>query len=145
MIDGASFQFALTGGAAGTLVPPALLDVPIDFGSTAKGVSLGAGGILVCDQTVRPVALLRELLHFFEVESCGQCTPCRVGTWQGRQILDRLAAGAGHEGDLAELRNIAHSLDTASLCGLGRSAAIPLRSALEHFGADFEAAEQFPA
>jgi NADH:ubiquinone oxidoreductase subunit F (NADH-binding)/NADH:ubiquinone oxidoreductase subunit E len=144
MVDGASFQFALTGGAAGTLVPAALLDVAIDFASAAKGVSLGAGGILVCDQTVRPVALLRELLRFFEVESCGQCTPCRIGTRQAWQILNRLAAGAGGRGDLTELRRIAHSLDTASLCGLGRSAAIPLQSALAHFGSDFEAAEPPP-
>ena len=141
MAAGAAFQFALTGGAAGTLAPPALLDVPIDFGSGAHGVSLGAGGILVCDKTVQPVALLRELLHFFEVESCGQCTPCRVGTRQARQILDRMAAGAGRSGDTAALQRIAYTLDAASLCGLGRSAAIPMRTALEHFGADFEAAE----
>ncbi len=68
MSDGSTFHFALTGGAAGTLVDQSLLDVPIDYGSSARGISIGAGGFLVCDQTVSPVSLLSELLHFFAVE-----------------------------------------------------------------------------
>ena len=63
----------------------------------------GAGAFLVCDRSVSVLALLRELLHFFEVESCGKCTPCRVGTMQARQILDLRGSGA-FEGDLAEMR-----------------------------------------
>jgi len=140
MRPGASFRFALTAGAAGTVVPPSLLDIPIDYGSAAQGVSLGAGAFLVCDQTVSPVALLRELLHFFELESCGQCTPCRIGTHQAREILDRLAAGQGRGCDVDALSRLADTLQRGSLCGLGRSAAIPMQSALEHFRADFEAA-----
>jgi NADH:ubiquinone oxidoreductase subunit F (NADH-binding) len=140
MRPGSTFQFALTGGAAGTLVPPALLEVPIDFASTAQGVSLGAGGMLICDQTVSPVALLRELLHFFEHESCGQCSPCRVGTQRAREILDRLVAGAPRGGELAELRQIAAALRQTSFCGLGTSAAIPMQTALKHFEAEFTSA-----
>jgi NADH:ubiquinone oxidoreductase subunit F (NADH-binding)/NADH:ubiquinone oxidoreductase subunit E len=140
MRPGATFRFALTGGAAGSVVPPSLLDVPIDYASAGQGVSLGAGAFLVCDQTVSPVSLLRELLHFFEVESCGQCTPCRIGTLQSRQILDRLAAGQGRAGDVDELSRLADTLQRGSLCGLGRSAAIPMQSALQHFRQDFEAA-----
>jgi NADH:ubiquinone oxidoreductase subunit F (NADH-binding)/NADH:ubiquinone oxidoreductase subunit E len=135
---GSRFHFALTGGAAGTLVPPALLDVPFDYHSAAQGVSLGAGAVLVCDQNVSPVALLRELLHFFERESCGKCTPCRHGTRQARLILDRVAAGAGRPGDRAELAALADLLQAASFCGLGQSAALPIKSALQHFAADFE-------
>jgi NADH:ubiquinone oxidoreductase subunit F (NADH-binding)/NADH:ubiquinone oxidoreductase subunit E len=141
MAPGARFHFALTGGAAGTIVPEALLDLPIDYASAAQGVSLGAGAFLICDQTVSPVAMLRELLHFFEVESCGKCTPCRIGTHQARLILDRLAQQQGQPGDIAQLTQLAEVLQTASFCGLGQSAAIPLKSALQHFGPLFQAAE----
>jgi NADH:ubiquinone oxidoreductase subunit F (NADH-binding)/NADH:ubiquinone oxidoreductase subunit E len=139
--EGSTFHFALTGGAAGTLVPPALLDVPIDYASVAKGVSLGAGAFLICDHTVSPVALLRELLWFFEVESCGKCTPCRIGTHQVRVILDRLAAGDGRLSDVEELAKLADLLQTASFCGLGQSAAVPIKSALKHFGEAFMGGE----
>jgi NADP-reducing hydrogenase subunit HndC len=141
MRSGSTFHFALTGGAAGTIVPPALLDVPIDYTSASKGVSLGAGAFLICDQTVSPVALLREILHFFEVESCGKCTPCRAGTRAAREILDRLADGAGRAGDVIALTQLADLLQTASFCGLGQSAAIPTKSALMHFAETFETAE----
>lgn len=139
MRPGSTFRFALTGGAAGTLVPSGLLDVPIDYASGAQGVSLGAGAFLVCDQTVSPVSLLRELLYFFELESCGQCTPCRIGTHQARQILDRIVAGQGRLCDVEALGWIADTMQRGSLCGLGRSAAIPMQSALEHFRQDLEA------
>jgi len=137
MLPGSEFQFALTGGAAGTLVPAALLDVPIDYASAAQGVALGAGAFLVCDHSVSPLALLRELLHFFEVESCGKCTPCRVGTMQARQIVDLLLGGDGDHRQREALDDLAHVLEQASFCGLGQSVAWPLRSALRHFGAAF--------
>ncbi|HBY94810.1 MAG TPA: NADH-quinone oxidoreductase subunit NuoF [Chloroflexi bacterium] len=138
MRPGSTFHFALTGGAAGTIVPPTLLDLPIDYTSAAKGVALGAGAFLVCDQSVSPVALLRELLHFFASESCGKCTPCRVGTRRAREVLDGLVARQGRTGDIDELRRLADLLQAASFCGLGQSVAIPMRSALAHFGSAFE-------
>lgn len=138
MQSGSEFHFALTGGAAGTLVPPGLLDVPIDYESQKSGVSLGAGAFLICDQTVSPVSLLRELLHFFEVESCGKCTPCRVGTRQAREILDRLSSRNGKHDDVFRLAQLAEILEKASFCGLGQSAALPIISALVHFRAAFE-------
>jgi NADH:ubiquinone oxidoreductase subunit F (NADH-binding) len=137
MRSGSTFHFALTGGAAGTLVPATLLDVPIDYTSAAQGVMLGAGAFLICDHSVSPVMLLRELMHFFAVESCGKCTPCRIGTLQARQILDRRVAGAGQPGDAAALAALAEVLETASFCGLGQSAAWPITSALQHFGSAF--------
>ena len=136
--EGSQFHFALTGGAAGTFVPASLLDLPFDYRSSAQGLSLGAGAVLVCDQSVSPVALLRELLHFFEMESCGKCTPCRHGTREARLILDRLAVGAGRPDDTAELAALADLLRTASFCGLGQSAAMPIQSALRHFAPEFE-------
>jgi NADH:ubiquinone oxidoreductase subunit F (NADH-binding)/NADH:ubiquinone oxidoreductase subunit E len=138
---GSTFKFALTGGAAGTIVPEAMLDIPIDYASASKGISLGAGAFLVCDQTISPVAFLRELLKFFAYESCGKCTPCRVGTHQAHAILSRLASGQGNPGDIDELSALADNLQDASFCGLGQSVAIPMRSAMTSFAADFAAAQ----
>ena len=122
-------------------MPPSLLDIPIDYASAAKGVSLGAGAFLICDQTVSPVLFLRELLHFFAYESCGKCTPCRVGTYQSHVILTRLASGHGQPGDVAELSALAENLQDASFCGLGQSVPIQMKSALTHFAQEFNAAE----
>lgn len=137
MRSGAQFHFALTGGAAGTIVPPGLMDVPIDYASSAKGVSLGAGAFLVCDQTVSLVALLRNLMNFFTLESCGKCTPCRVGTYRSREILDLILESKGQNGFIEELYALADNMGDASFCGLGQSAVIPMRSALTHFEQSF--------
>jgi NADH:ubiquinone oxidoreductase subunit F (NADH-binding)/NADH:ubiquinone oxidoreductase subunit E len=142
MQPGSSFHFALTGGAAGTLVPESLMDVPIDYASASKGVSLGAGAFLICDQSVSPVAFLRELLHFFAIESCGKCTPCRNGTHQSLVILDRLVSRQGLPGDLNRLHLLSEVMKQASFCGLGQSVAIPVHSAMAHFEPAFQAAIQ---
>ncbi len=141
MRQGSGFHFALTGGAAGTIVDAGLLDVPIDYASAPKGVSIGAGAFLICDQSVPPAAFLRELLHFFAAESCGKCTPCRVGTWRSLEILTRMAQGKGVSGDIDELRTLAALMQDSSFCGLGQSVAIPMNSALTHFEAEFTRAE----
>ncbi|MGC8856803.1 MAG: complex I 51 kDa subunit family protein, partial [Anaerolineae bacterium] len=107
MLPGSRFHFALCGGAAGTIGDESLLDVPLDYASAQKGISLGAGAFLICDQRVSPVAMLRELLHFFAAESCGKCTPCRVGTWRSSEILSNLTAGRGQPQDVQELVNLA--------------------------------------
>ena len=142
MRAGSKFHFALAGGAAGTIVPEKLLDIPIDYASASQGVSLGAGAFLVCDQSVSVVAFLRNLLEFFAYESCGKCTPCRVGTHAAAEILTRMAAGNGKPGDVTELHTLADHLQDASFCGLGQSVPIPMRSALNQFSTEFQAAEQ---
>ena len=136
------FKFALTGGAAGTIVGPSLLDTPLDYGSSQRGISLGAGAFLVCDQSVSVVAFLRELLHFFMSESCGKCTPCRVGTWRSYEILKDMAAGKGQPGFVEELTALAENMQGASFCGLGQSVPTPMNSALTRFSAEFLAAER---
>lgn len=141
MLDGSTFKFALCGGAAGTIVDESLLDVPIDYASAQQGISLGAGAFLVCDRRVSAVAMLREILHFFAAESCGKCTPCRVGTWRSLEILDRMAAGKGQAGDVEELNSLADLMQASSFCGLGQSVGIPMKSAMEHFSAEFRKAE----
>jgi NADH:ubiquinone oxidoreductase subunit F (NADH-binding)/NADH:ubiquinone oxidoreductase subunit E len=144
MRSGSSFRFALTGGAAGTLVPPSLLDVPIDCDSGSRGVALGSGGMLVCDQTVSPLWILRELVRFFELESCGKCSPCRIGTYEARKILDRMLAGETLPGDLRRITSLAGLLQEASLCGLGMSVSKPVQSALQHFPDSFAAGQISP-
>lgn len=141
MREGSKFQFALCGGAAGTIVGKELLDTPIDFASSQNGISLGAGSFLICDESVPPVAFLRELLRFFAAESCGKCTPCRVGTWRALEILERMAAGKGQKGDLQELSDLAGLMQDSSFCGLGQSVPIPMKSAMKHFEKDFRNAE----
>ena len=142
MTKGSKFKFALCGGAAGTIVDEKLLDIPIDFASSQKGISLGAGSFLICDENVSPVAFLRELLHFFAVESCGKCTPCRVGTWRSLEILNRMAKGKGQQGDVEELTTLATLMQDSSFCGLGQSVPIPMKSVLTHFEAEFSKAEK---
>lgn len=141
MRSGSEFNLALTGGAAGTIVPASLLDIPIDYTSAAKGVSLGAGAFLICDQRVSPVAFLANLLHFFKMESCGKCTPCRVGTHRASEILSRMALGKGQPGDVNELYTLADVMFDSSFCGLGQSVPTPMRSALNHFAVQFKNAE----
>lgn len=141
MLPGSKFKFALTGGAAGTIVPESLLDVPMDYTSGQKGVSLGAGAFLICDQSVPVVSFLREELRFFAAESCGKCTPCRVGTHRSFEILSRMAEGKGQPGDVAELKALAAVMFDSSFCGLGQSVPIPMNSALTQFAGEFEAAE----
>jgi NADH:ubiquinone oxidoreductase subunit F (NADH-binding) len=133
------FKMALTGGAAGMIVPESLLDVPLDFAAEESGVLLGSGAMLILDQSVSAVTLLSWIVRFFEVESCGKCTPCREGTQEVRAMLERIANGRGQAGDLARLQVLADMLASTSLCGLGRSVAWPIRSALAYFAADFAA------
>jgi NADH:ubiquinone oxidoreductase subunit F (NADH-binding)/NADH:ubiquinone oxidoreductase subunit E len=136
---GSKFHFALCGGAAGMIVDNRLMDTPIDYTSAEKGISLGAGAFLVCDEQVSPVAMLRELMHFFSVESCGKCTPCREGTTRSYELLTRLADGHGEKGDIQELATLAEVMQAASFCGLGQAVSLPVKSAIAHFGEIFEA------
>ncbi len=133
MLEGSEFHFALTGGAAGTIVPSSLLDLPIDYTSSSRGLSLGAGAFLICDQTISPVTLLQQLLKFFSYESCGKCTPCRIGTQRSLIILNRILEKGLQSQDIDELKNLADVMQVASFCGLGQSVAIPIKSALSHF------------
>lgn len=142
MRPGSQFHFALTGGAAGTIVSEKFMDIPIDYASASKGISLGAGAFLVCDQRISPVAFLSNLLNFFQHESCGKCTPCRVGTHRAYAILQGMARQQGNAGDIEELRRLADLMFDSSFCGLGQSVPIPLRSALDNFTEEFMAAER---
>ena len=143
MKDSAEFKFALTGGAAGTFVPRELLDVPLTYEAFESGVAVGSGAIVVADQSVSAAEMLLWILNFFAHESCGKCTPCRVGTVEARdivqQIVDRSSTrGAHSRGRVERLLKLAKTLGTMSFCGLGLSVAWPIESAVTHFPEDFE-------
>ena len=103
------------------------------------GVSLGSGALLICDEDTCVVDLARVLLNFFSEESCGKCTPCRVGGQRARQILTNISEGVGKLDDIETLDNIAAQLFELSNCGLGQTAGVPIRDILRHFRAEVEA------
>ena len=138
MQNESAFKMALTGGAAGTIVGRSALDVPLDFAAYKQGVSLGAGAILVLNESVSVLKLLGWLLHFFEIESCGKCTPCREGTRLVRQVIQRFENGDACRDDMEQLVRLSKLLRQTSFCGLGQSVAWPIDSALKNFSDEFQ-------
>ena len=140
MKNGARFKLAQTGGSSGSIIPASLQDTPMDFASFKKtGVSLGSGALLICDESVCVVDLARVLLNFFRTESCGKCTPCRVGTLRAYNILTRMSEGGGSMQNIAELESLSENLVQLANCGLGNTAGTGLTGVLTHFRAEVEA------
>ena len=140
MKRGATFKLAQTGGSSGSIIPASLQDTPMDFDSFGKaGVSLGSGAILICDEDTCVVDLVRVLLNFFKQETCGKCTPCRIGTSRTHQIMTSISEGTARMSDLADLEKLADNLVQLSNCGLGQTAAVPIRDVLKYFRAEVEA------
>lgn len=136
--DGKSFKAALVGGAAGVFLSEKLLDVPMDFESLKENAAvLGSGAILVMNEDADMVSMLDSVLHFFAHESCGQCAPCRIGTHQLLALMSRIRQGAGEEEDLQRMLDISNTLFDTSLCPLGQSLIMPVKSALDNFKEDF--------
>ena len=137
MKSDSEFSFAVVGGAAGTFVSREQWDHTLGFSHEEQVIPVGTGGVLVCDTTHSVPETLQGILRFFERESCGKCTPCRIGTREARLLLDRLISGVGHPADLDRLEQLSSALDL-SLCGLGTSVPSPLRSAMKEFRSEFE-------
>ena len=143
MKPGSVLKLAQTGGSSGSIIPAALQDVPMDFESFRKaGVSLGSGALLICDQHTCIVDLVKVLLQFFRFESCGKCTPCRIGTQRAYEIVERITQGQGKLEELNTLLDLAMEMERASNCGLGQTAAVPIRDMLKHFRTEVEAHSQ---
>ena len=143
MKNGKAFKCAQPGGASGSIIPEALLDVPMDFASMqAQGASLGSGALLVCDEDTDVVDLAYVLVRFFATESCGKCVPCRVGSAQMLEALERLRKGYAKPADLQRLEEIATHVQETSFCGLGQAAPVPILTGLRFFRAEFEARVQ---
>jgi len=138
--DGRKFKAAQTGGPSGGCIPAEFLDLPIDYESLAKiGSIMGSGGLIVIDDTQSMVDVARFFMEFCMDESCGKCIPCRAGTVQMHDILDRILKGNGTAADLDMLRELSRLLQETSLCGLGQSAPNPVLSTLKYFSEEYEA------
>jgi NADH:ubiquinone oxidoreductase subunit F (NADH-binding)/NADH:ubiquinone oxidoreductase subunit E len=138
--NGKKFKAIQIGGPSGGCIPHWMADTPIDFNSLNNvGAMMGSGGMVVLDETDCMVDIARYFLSFTQDESCGKCTFCRLGTKRMMDILDRICAGKGKSEDLGELEKLAKSVQTGSLCGLGRTAPNPILSTLKYFRDEYEA------
>ncbi len=137
--NGRDFKAAQTGGPSGGCIPKEHLDTPIDYESLKEiGSMMGSGGLIIMDDTKCMVSLAKFYLQFTVSESCGKCTPCRIGTKRMLEILEKLCDGKGEESDLAKLEQLALNIQKASVCGLGQSAPNPVLSTMKYFRDEFE-------
>ncbi len=136
---GREFKAAQTGGPSGGCIPAEHLDTPIDYESLTRiGSMMGSGGLIVMDETKCMVNLAKFYLEFTVKESCGKCTPCRIGTKRMLETLERLCSGEGTEYDIYKLEKLAENIKKASVCGLGQSAPNPVISTLKYFREEFK-------
>jgi NADH-quinone oxidoreductase subunit F len=132
--EGRTLQALLTGGAAGTFLKPEHLDTPITFEDFKQvGGTIGAGTMMVFDDTVDLTDVLTRVAEFFAHESCGKCYPCQIGTQRQAEILHRLHSGQGQPGDVATLLELGRVMTDTSICGLGQSAGWAVADALRRW------------
>jgi NADH:ubiquinone oxidoreductase subunit F (NADH-binding) len=137
---GKAFKALQTGGPSGGCVPAELLDLEVDYESLAQaGSIMGSGGMVVLDETSCMVNTAQFFLEFTQSESCGKCTPCRIGTKRMLEILQRITSGNGKEGDIELLEELGQYIRSTSLCGLGMTAPNPVLSTLRYFRHEYEA------
>ena len=138
--NGKAFKAVQTGGPSGGCIPASQLDIPIEYDTlTAIGSMMGSGGMIVMDEDNCMVDIARFFLDFTVDESCGKCTPCRIGTKRMLEILERITEGKGEEGDIEKLEALAHNIKATALCGLGQTAPNPVLSTLKYFRSEYEA------
>jgi formate dehydrogenase iron-sulfur subunit len=126
------------GGPLGAYFPPALFDTPFDYEAfAARDGLIGHGGIVVFDDAADMAKQARFAFHFCAIESCGKCTPCRIGAVRGRETMDQVIAGASVEANLTLVEDLCHTMKFGSLCALGGFTPYPVLSALTHFPEDF--------
>ena len=132
--NGKKFKAAQTGGPSGGCIPASLIDTPIDYDNLiAIGSMMGSGGLIVMDEDTCMVDIARFFLEFTVDESCGKCTPCRVGTRRLLELLNKIIAGKGEMEDLDRMEELCTYIKSASLCGLGQTAPNPVISTLRYF------------
>lgn len=138
--DNKKFKAVQIGGPSGGCIPASLLDTKVDYDSLLElGAMMGSGGLVVMDETTCMVDVARYFLEFTTEESCGKCTPCREGTRRMLEILERICAGNGHQGDIETLERLAITIKDTALCGLGQSAPNPVLATLRYFRDEYEA------
>ena len=144
--EGSRLKFWTPGGSSTPLLTAEHLDVPLDYeGVSGAGSMLGTKALQVFDQTTSVVRCVLRWTEFYKHESCGKCTPCREGTWWLVQVLQRLDAGEGREGDIELLLDLCDNILGRSFCALGDGATSPITSAIKHFRDEFEAGMHTPS
>lgn len=139
ILNGGEFKSVQTGGPSGGCLPKQFLDTPIDFDSlSAIGSMMGSGGMLVLDQDDCMVNIAKFFLEFTVEESCGKCTPCRVGNKRLLEVLERITQGKGTKEDITNLKELGQIVKDTSLCGLGKTAPNPILSTIKFFLNEYE-------
>jgi NADH:ubiquinone oxidoreductase subunit F (NADH-binding) len=138
--NGKKFKAAQTGGPSGGCIPAEHFDIPIDYDNLISiGSMMGSGGLIVMDETDCMVDIAKFFLEFTVEESCGKCTPCRVGTKRMLEILTKITKGQATMEDLDKLEELCYYIKENSLCGLGQTAPNPVLSTLHYFRDEYEA------
>ena len=138
--NGKKFKAVQTGGPSGGCIPTQYLDIPIEYDTlTQIGSMMGSGGMIVMDEDNCMVDIARFFLDFTVDESCGKCTPCRIGTRRMLEILERIVHGQGEEGDIEKLETLGKNIKATALCGLGQTAPNPVLSTIHYFRDEYEA------
>jgi NADH:ubiquinone oxidoreductase subunit F (NADH-binding)/(2Fe-2S) ferredoxin len=132
------FKAVQTGGPSGGCLSKEFLDIPVEYEAMANaGSIMGSGGLIVIDEDTCVVDLALYFLNFTQKESCGKCVPCRVGTWQMVNILERIVKGKSQPEDISKLQKLADTVKRASLCGLGQTAPNPVLTTLQYFHSEY--------
>ena len=140
MRGGGKFKAVQIGGPSGGCLTEKELDIPLDFDSLKKvGAMIGSGGLVVMDDSTCMVEVARFFMNFTQNESCGKCVPCREGTKRMLEILERIVAGQGRDGDIELLEELADTISNTALCGLGKTAPSPVLSTINSFRQEYEA------
>jgi NADH-quinone oxidoreductase subunit F len=140
MREGRKLKAVIPGGSSTPVLPgEIMMDCTMDYDSIAKaGSMLGAGSVIIIDDSVCMVRALERLSYFYFEESCGQCTPCREGTGWLYRIIHRIEHGQGRPEDLDLLQSVSRNIGGRTICGLGDAAAMPVQSFLKHYGHEFQ-------
>ena len=138
--NGTKFKAAQTGGPSGGCIPASLIDIPVDYDNLISiGSMMGSGGLIVMDEDTCMVDIAKFFLEFTVDESCGKCTPCRIGTKRLLEMLDKITKGKGTMEDLDKMEELCYHIKANSLCGLGQSAPNPVLSTLKYFRDEYVA------
>ncbi len=145
-LSGRPVRAVQVGGPLGAYFPPALFDTPFDYEAfAARDGLIGHGGVVVFDDSVDMAQQARFAMEFCAAESCGKCTPCRIGSIRGRETMEKIIAGQAVDANLDLLRDLCHTLKFGSLCALGGFIPYPVLSAMNHFPEDFRASRALAA
>ena len=137
--NGKAFKAVQTGGPSGGCIPAELIDIKVDYDTlTEIGCMMGSGGMIVMDEDNCMVDIAKFFLEFIVDESCGKCTPCRIGTRRMLELLTKITDGQGEDGDIEKLENLCNTIKASSLCGLGQTAPNPVLSTIRFFRNEYE-------